>query len=790
MTETIAAPSNNRPAADDPAKPFIGGNSEMSGRVRTFDWSATSLGPAALWPVSLKTVVRLMMSAAQPMVLWWGNDLVQMYNDAFVPSFGVGKHPEALGRMAPDCWRENWTIIGPQIQRVREGGPAELYRDNLVPIFRNGVVEECYWSYSFTPVFDEENQIAGVLTVCTETTQNVLAQRRRRALEILSQGAACCDTPEKIWALVQSAAAATPNDITTISAGRDAAAGPATVSISAAEVNLTVDLVINFGISASLPFDPAYRQFLEQFTAVTGAAHARIESAAARAIVTAERDRLLLDAPVGAAVMIGEDLVYHLVNAVYAMVCGRPASSMVGKPFAEVFPELVGSAVERQFRAVYQAGTPYVSEETLVPIHRNGGVLEDRYFTYNLSPLRRLDGSVYGLMVIAVDLTQQVRARGEIERLNHDLNASARAKDEFLALLGHELRNPLAPIVTALELMKLRKTSTEREQAVIRRQVDHLVRLVDDLLDVSRITRGKVELRKTTVDVRTVLGKAVEMVSPMLEQKRQLLSVDVPSMAWHGDPARLAQVVSNLLTNGSRYTPEGGRISLTAALRQDRVLIEVADNGMGIPPKLQPFIFDPFVQGVRRLDKSAGGLGIGLALVKNLVERHEGQVSVHSEGPGKGCVFSIDMPQGDILPPEKDAKLEASTGWPQGHAALRILVVDDNEDAADLLADSLRSLGHHVRVAYDPPQALQEYARAAPDVAILDIGLPGISGYELAERLRQHPQNETPRFIALTGYGQAKDLALSRSAGFEAHLVKPVNLEQLRLILDGRVTLG
>jgi len=242
----------------------------------------------------------------------------------------------------------------------------------------------------------------------------------------------------------------------------------------------------------------------------------RIDSEALRRGVEAERDRLLLDAPVGAAVMIGEELVYHLVNPIYAMVSGRPASAMVGRPFVDVFPELQGAPVHERFKAVYRAGEPFVSEPTLVQIHRHGGALDDRYFTYNLAPLRTLAGEVYGLMVIAVDITVQVDSRAEVEKLNVELQAAARAKDEFLALLGHELRNPLAPIVTALELMRMRDSSTQREQVIIRRQVTHLTRLVDDLLDVSRITRGKVELRKEVVDVREVLARAVEMVTPLI----------------------------------------------------------------------------------------------------------------------------------------------------------------------------------------------------------------------------------------------------------------------------------
>jgi signal transduction histidine kinase len=407
-----------------------------------------------------------------------------------------------------------------------------------------------------------------------------------------------------------------------------------------------------------------------------------------------------------------------------------------------------------------------------VQIHRHGGALDDRYFTYNLSPLRTLDGKVYGLMVIAVDITVQVEARAEVEQLNTDLQAAARAKDEFLALLGHELRNPLAPIVTALELMRMRDRSTDREQIVIRRQVSHLTRLVDDLLDVSRITRGKVELRKEEVEVREVLMRAVEMVTPMFEQRQQHLSVEIASVRWYGDPARLAQIVSNLLTNASRYSSAGALVALRATISEGALEIEVLDKGMGLPPELLPRIFEPFVQGERQLHGSVGGLGIGLALVKNLVEMHDGSVTARSEGAGKGSVFTVRLPL-TMARAAGEAQVVTPEAPPSG-AARRVLVVDDNVDAADTLAEMLRPYGHQVAVAYSPEEALQTFMENRIDLAILDIGLPGKNGYELADMMRASGCNAGVRYVALSGFGQRIDQERSAAAGFEAHLVKPL----------------
>jgi signal transduction histidine kinase len=373
------------------------------------------------------------------------------------------------------------------------------------------------------------------------------------------------------------------------------------------------------------------------------------------------------------------------------------------------------------------------------------------------------------------------RAMAEREQMVAQLSAANRAKDEFLAMLGHELRNPLSPIVTALELMKLRgDTATAREQALIRRQVDHLLRLVDDLLDVSRITRGQIELRKEQVLLSEVLAKAIEMAAPLVEQRQHRLEVDQPPPALRieADPVRLAQVVSNLLTNAARYTDPGGEIRLAATQDQGQLEISVTDNGTGIPQDMLGPIFTMFRQGPRSADRRQGGLGIGLALVKSLVELHGGTVAAHSDGPGRGSCFTLRLPL-------SESGMSASGGTsrddsadariPAGATRGRVLVVDDNAEAADYLGELLRAWGHTTRVAYDPAQALNALDDFSPDVAILDIGLPVMDGYELASRIRDLMGDRPCRLIALSGYGQQADLARSAACGFERHLVKPVD---------------
>lgn len=383
-------------------------------------------------------------------------------------------------------------------------------------------------------------------------------------------------------------------------------------------------------------------------------------------------------------------------------------------------------------------------------------------------------------------LLLRARMRGEVARARREAELANRAKDEFLAMLGHELRNPLAPILTALQLMHLRGVEgATRERAIIERQVKHLVGLVDDLLDVSRITRGKVQLKRARVEVADVLARAVEMASPLLEQHRHALVVDVAreGLCVDADPGRLAQVLSNLLTNAAKYSKAGGRITVSAGVEGAHVAVRVRDTGMGIEREMLPRVFELFAQERQALDRSQGGLGLGLAIVRSLVELHGGAVSAASEGRGMGAEFTVRLPR--VASPEaREAPSQESPAAPARAAAgQRVLVVDDNEDAAVLLADALAQWGYTTRVAHDGPSALREAEGFDPDVAVLDLGLPVMDGYELARRIAAHPQHRRARLVALTGYGQDLDRARSAAAGFLAHLVKPVDFDQLRATL-------
>jgi PAS domain S-box-containing protein len=379
---------------------------------------------------------------------------------------------------------------------------------------------------------------------------------------------------------------------------------------------------------------------------------------------------------------------------------------------------------------------------------------------------------------------QKEQLEGAVERAE----LADRRKDEFIAMLSHELRNPLAPIATALELMELKAGGDARkEREVIRRQVDHLSRLIDDLLDVSRITRGKIHLAREVIEIHTVLAKAVEIASPLLEKRLQRLSIDVPrtGLLVDADPVRLAQVFQNLVTNAAKYSDERALIQLRARREGDRVVVEIVDEGIGIAPDLLPRLFDLFAQGPRSLDRSEGGLGIGLAVAKSLCELHGGTIEVTSKGSGRGSTFTVALPRIDaqaaLTGPTSSTR--ATERMPAVPSGTRVLVVDDNIDAANMLRDFLEALGHEPALAHDGPTALELASTFRPDIAVLDIGLPVMNGYELARRLRETLGPDKLRLIAVTGYGQDSDRARAHEVGFDHHLIKPIELDALLSLL-------
>lgn len=482
---------------------------------------------------------------------------------------------------------------------------------------------------------------------------------------------------------------------------------------------------------------------LEGFDACVAFTHASLSGWTAAIVAPAA----IVDAPVRRSLLtlLAASLGIFAVSVIAAFGASRRFSAAI-------------ASVSRAADALAHGGRAEVEPHGIVEIAQVGSALRR---SAHLLEARRRDAEEH--------LARAAAARAEAESSN-------RAKDEFLAMLGHELRNPLSPIVTALHLLRQRGQRWGREHEIIARQVGHLVRLVDDLLDVSRVTRGMIDLHLERVDVAVAVSRALEMASPLFEERQHRLTVDVaPGLDVVADTARFAQVIANLLTNAARYTPPRGSVTLVARREPDGVAVTVTDDGQGIDPALLPHLFDLFVQGPRSRDRAEGGLGIGLALVRTLVRLHGGRVEARSDGPGRGSSFRV------VLPPAA-ASAEATAPSPSavssrggGGDARRILVADDNADAAALLTEFLAQAGHEVVTAHDGPGAVDAVDAFAPDVAILDIGLPGMDGYEVAARIRAKLGARTPAFVALTGYGQSSDRARSREAGFAHHFVKPAD---------------
>jgi PAS domain S-box-containing protein len=462
---------------------------------------------------------------------------------------------------------------------------------------------------------------------------------------------------------------------------------------------------------------------------------------------------------------------------------GYPAAGVRGKPLATLFPP----DRRDEFPGIMgrlRLGKRIEPYET-VHVRKDGRPVA---VSLRVSPVKDGAGTVVGASAIGRDITRTKHLEEELRRRAEQLTQADRRKDEFLAMLGHELRNPLAPLRNALELLKTAGGDPARVEAarhMMERQVEQLVRLVDDLLDVARITRGKIRLRTEPLELATVVARALETTRPLIDARRQELTIALPlePLRLEGDLTRLAQVLGNLLHNAAKYTGEGGRIAVTAERHPSEVVVRVRDTGIGMTAEMLTRAFDLFAQADHSLDRSQGGLGIGLTLVRRLVELHGGRVDAFSAGPGKGSEFVVRLPAGPSAAPAGTPEIPGPERPPS--PCRRLLVVDDNADVADSLALLLRMAGHETRTAYDGPAALEAARDYRPEVVLLDIGMPGLDGYEVARRLRREPGLETVVLVALTGYGQEEDRRRCREARIDHHLVKPTDLDTLHALLAG-----
>jgi signal transduction histidine kinase/CheY-like chemotaxis protein len=499
-----------------------------------------------------------------------------------------------------------------------------------------------------------------------------------------------------------------------------------------------------------------------------------IDEAAQRRYENERQKKMFEQAPGFMCILRGPDHVFEFANRAYLQLVGGRA--VLGKSAREAIPEAAGQGFFALLDQVYSTGRAFSANA--LPIQLQSGpdaVLMQRYLDFIYQPIVEADGLVSGIFVQGVDTTERKVAEDELLQAD-------RRKDEFLAMLAHELRNPLAPISSAAQVLQLAAHDEARVQMasiIIARQVQHMVGLVDDLLDVSRVSRGEVSINRQPVDTRTLLAAAIEQARPMIEARQHRFELQQPreSPLILGDRKRLVQVVVNLLNNAAKYTQPGGEVVLRVEADADSVRLIVRDNGIGIEPRLIPRIFELFTQATRSPDRAQGGLGIGLSLVKRIVELHGGSVSAHSDGPHTGARFSVSLPR-YLEAAHEPCPVERLTRRSEARA-LRVLIVDDNRDAAETLALCLRTAGHFVDIETDPMHVLTRMPFENVDAYLLDIGLPNIDGHELASRIRAATPGKRAMLVAITGYGQDSHRELAAIAGFDHYFVKPIDEKAL-----------
>ncbi len=676
--------------------------------VGATDWSSTALGPVESWPGSLKTVVSTMLYSRHPMFLWWGPELIQLYNDAYLPSFGRGKHPAAMGQRGAECWGEIWPIIWPQIDAVMRQATPSWHEDHLVPIFRNGRIEEVYWTYGYSPVFREDGRVGGTLVVCTETTSRVVAQRRQRTLqslrEVIEQAVDADAVMRGAARVLSTARHDIPFSLLYLRGGDGElrqvggsdpeapanGAGAVPVSprltacveqvlkdrqplcLSTAEVSLAeprgpwpepveslwiLPLVTSLGdattgclvlgTSPRLPFDEAYRDHFGQLASQLANVLAVKQSHSLAEAARQDLYDFFMQAPAPLCIMLGPEHVFTLANGPYLGLVGR---DVVGKSVREAFSFEEGGPFFHLLDGVYQTGVPYIGQEMLFRRPNERGVMTDYLINIGYHPFRAADGHIKGVLAFVQDVTETVMARRRAETLAAELQTAVRARDTFLGIASHELKTPLTSL-------KLQTQSRQRELArpgaqvwgpervqrlleMTARQITRLTRLVDDMLDISRIATGKLAMNLERVSLSSLVMDTAERLSPELAAVGSELKLDLaPGIQGEWDPYRLEQVLTNLLTNALRYAP-GAPVHIHLRQQEGQVALSVRDHGPGIAPSSLERIFERFE---RLQTPSVGGLGLGLSICRHIVQAHGG--NIHAESTlGQGACFIVELP--------------------------------------------------------------------------------------------------------------------------------------------------
>ena len=791
-------------AADFPDLPFLREGGAMGALMQTFNWSGTRLGPPAAWPQSLKTAVSLILRAQQPMFIGWGPELISLYNDGYIAILGA-KLPRALGHPMSDVWSEIWEELQPLNDAVMRG-ESHSFENRLFNLAARAGAGPSYFSFTYTPLLDDAGRVSGIFCAAIETTSAVqLAQEAsaaRAAQEALQASEErlrlATDAAEiafwdvnvlegtmvwqrrlrEMFGIADDAPLTLddfyeglhPEDREAVAAAFAAACDPerrALYNVEYRTIGRDDGRVRWVAAKGRALFDETCRCVRANGTAIDITARKTTEQALEVALEASrtgtfhwdiQDNTLGWDAALDRLFGLRPGEVVRSLDQFIALVHPDDRAEVIRR--CERCRDF-GDDFEMEFRVVYPDGT----------VHW----LYDRGRTFPDAA-----GRAKTMTGACVDITDLWQAREALRRAD-------RQKDDFLATLAHELRNPLAPLRTGLHVLRRGEAAsqgTARVHAIMERQLDHMVRLVDDLLDIARISQGKIVLRQELVPLHTVLEQALDVSRPLMEAQGHALvweGVD-PHLQVLGDATRLVQVVGNLLNNAAKYTPAGGRVTLRAGAEHGMLRIEVEDTGVGIPPALLERVFDRFAQVQQHLEQAQGGLGIGLSVVRSLVEMHGGRVAAESDGPGAGSRFLVWLPRAQA--PQTHAS-DRDRGSVSGIAVARrkVLVVDDNHDAAQTLAMVLEMGGHDVVLAHDGHAALELAALHQPSVVFLDIGMPGMNGYDTAGRMRALPGGAERTLVALTGWGTEDDRARSLSAGFDLHLTKPVEIGAVEGVL-------
>lgn len=779
---------------------FLNGGGELAGLIAAYPWHGTSLGPLQAWPSHVRHTVALMLRCAVPMVALFGPQGVMVYNDAYA-LFAGGRHPALLGAPVRQGWPEV-ADFNDYVMRAVLAGRTLSYTDQELTLSRRGHAEQVWMNLDCSPVLDDAGCPAGVLAIVVETTAKVKAERRvaherARLHRMFEQAPGFIFTlsgPEHRFEFANAAfrqlfgradvVGRTVREAFPELAGQglheqlDAVyrtGQPFQADAAPVLVNVTPG-----GPAQQLYLNFVYQPLWDDAGGVTGIFCEGFDvSERVRAHADLQRTQDWLQEGLQAAQMVAFEWDFATRLVKYSHNSPQVLGYSDGRQeagFASVHPDdraRLDQAVSAAIRGLglYHEVVRRIRPDTgaVIWTDTRGRVYGDE------------SGKPAYMRGIMIDVTERIRSEQALTEAN-------RRKDEFLAMLAHELRNPLAPIATASALLDRSAGNVEvvrKASDVIARQVRHMSHLVDDLLDVSRVTRGLVQLQKAEVELEDVVHGALEQARPLMESRRHAVTLELPGQqVWvQGDRTRLVQVLVNLLANAAKYTPPGGHVRVALRTDATRAELSVADDGNGIAPELLPHVFDLFTQGERTPDRSQGGLGIGLALVKALVGLHGGEVRAHSEGRGAGSRFSVYLPLARA--PEQRGQQPAAA--PASAHSLHILVTDDNVDAAQTLAALLEMEGHVVQACYDGQEALAAAQVQAPQVCILDVGLPDMTGLELARRLQAMPALADALYIAVTGYGQMHDRLATAAAGFQHHLVKPVDPAALSALLAGHL---